>query len=217
MILSIEIARKYYSHTDPVHGFEHVLRVFQLAKKIALAEGADIEIVSVAALLHDAQNKNPSNEMDTDNRITHHLQSAKIAREILSEIGWQEERIEAVEHCILAHRFRDDTQRPQSLEAKVLFDADKIDAIGAVGVARAIAYASMAGQPFFAQPSDQFLKYGRLQKDEPHSAYHEYLFKLIKIKDRMYTLTGRSIAEKRHIVMKEYFECLFKECVIALE
>jgi len=217
MMLSIETARKYYPQSDPVHGFEHVLRVFHLAKKIALAEGADIEIVSVAALLHDAQNNDPLNEMDVNNRITHHLQSAKIAREILSEIGWQEERIEAVEHCILAHRFRDDSQQPQSLESKVLFDADKLDAIGAVGVARAIAYASMAGQPFFAQPSDEFLKYGRLQNDEPHSAYHEYLFKLIKIKDRIYTLTGKSIAKKRHIVMKEYFENIFKECVIEME
>jgi len=217
MILSIETARKYYSYMDLVHGFDHILRVCRLAEKIGLAEGADIEIVRAAALFHDAQNTDPSNQMDTDHRMTHHLQSAEIARENLSKIGWQEEKIESVQHCILAHRYRDDFQQPQSIEAKVLFDADKLDAIGAVGVARAIAYASMAGQPFFAQPSDEFLKYGRLQNDEPHSAYHEYLFKLIKIKDRIYTLTGKSIAKKRHIVMKEYFENIFKECVIEME
>jgi uncharacterized protein len=116
-----------------------------------------------------------------------------------------------VKHCIRAHRYRDRQEPPQTLEAKVLFDADKLDAIGAVGVARAIGYAIQAGQPAYAPPSAQFLETGELEPGEPHSAYHEYHFKLRRIKDRMLTATGRKMAVERHQVMAEFFERLARE------
>jgi uncharacterized protein len=66
------------------------------------------------------------------------------------------ERIAAVQHCIRAHRFRDDREPPQTLEAKILFDADKLDVLGAIGAARTIAYAVLDGQPVYAEPSPRF-------------------------------------------------------------
>ena len=125
--------------------------------------------------------------------------------------GWPDERIAAVKHCIRSHRFRDDREPPATLEAQVLFDADKLDAIGAIGVARAIGYAAQAGQPAYAPATQQFIETGELSPGEPHSAYHEYLFKLRHIKDRMLTRSGRALAEQRHRVMAEFFERLKEE------
>lgn len=187
-------------------------RVLKLADRLCRLEGADPDIVHAAALFHDAQIELPgeAGAPDTDRR-SHHARSADLAGSVLEDLGWPAERIAAVQHCILAHRFRDETTPPQTIEARVLFDADKLDAIGAVGVARAIAYAIRQGQPFYAAPSPEFLASGCLQPAEPHSAYHEYLYKLIKIKDRLFTNAARALAEERERRMVEYFEALALE------
>ena len=207
---TIEQAQAWYPTNDPVHGFDHVLRVLNLAENLAYAEGADLEIVRAAVLLHDASfNLEPA--VNDQSRHEHHLASAELARKVLAEEGWPRERIAAVEHCIRAHRFRDDQELPLTLEAEVVFDADKLDAIGAIGVARAIAFAAQAGQPVYVQPSPDFLTTGQLEQGEPHSAYHELLFKLSKIKDRLYTESGRAIARERHRYMVNYFSRLKQE------
>ncbi len=144
-------------------------------------------------------------------RRTHQASAADFAGQVLLQEGWDEADIQAVQHCIRAHRFRDDTEQPQTLEAQVLFDADKLDAIGATGVARAVAYAANAGMPAYIQPSESFLASGKMAPGELHSAYHEYLFKLRKLKDRMYTRTGRELAEARHRVMADFFDQLQAE------
>ena len=143
MTLSLNEARSWYTETDSVHDFEHIQRVYNLAIKIAEEENADIEIVGAAALLHDSRD----NFAGSVNRKRHHLTSAKFAGEILHEKGWSEDRIQAVQHCIRAHRFRANEEKPETIEAMVLFDADKLDVLGAVGVARTVAYAVVAGQP----------------------------------------------------------------------
>jgi uncharacterized protein len=198
---SIETARSWYPLNDPVHGFDHILRVFRMAERIAEAESADIEIVRAAALLHDAEG--PGVEAS---REGHHHKSALFARQILAAEAWPEERIQAVEHCIRAHRFRDDREQPQTLEAQVLFDADKLDASGAIGAVRAIAYAVLAEQPLHAEPSQQFIQTGRKEPGEPHTPYHEHLFKLSKLTGRMFTSTGRTLARERHRVLDSFFE-----------
>jgi uncharacterized protein len=195
---------------DPVHDFEHVMRVYQMAERIAQAEGADLEIVRAAALLHDAVGSAPGAET-VEQRHNHHGSSADFAATVLRREGWPEDRIGAVQHCIRAHRFRFTTDRPESLEARVLYDADKLDVLGALGVARTIAYAALAGQPFYAKPSQQFLETGKENPGEPHSSYHEYLFKLIKIKDSLHTPTARKIAEARHEFLVAYYSELVEE------
>lgn len=207
---SIEQAQAWYPTNDPVHGFDHVLRVLHLAENLANTEGADLDIVRAAVLLHDASvDLDPA--VNDQSRHEHHLASAELAREVLTEESWPMERIIAVEHCIRAHRFRDDREMPLTLEAEVVFDADKLDAIGAIGVARAIAFAAQAGQPVYVQPSQRFTETGELEPGEAHSAYHELLFKLGKIKDRLYTESGRAIARERHRYMVDYFARLAQE------
>lgn len=216
--LSLEDARAWYALSDPVHGFDHIERVYRMAIHLAEAEGADLEIVAAAALLHDANDSEPlkneqSDQAAPDTRETHHHASADFARKILSTEGWLEERIIAVQHSILAHRFRDDRDQPQTLEAKILFDADKLDAIGAIGVARAIGYALQAGQPIYAPVSNSFQKDGIPSPGEAHSSYHEYIFKLRRLKDRLYTRTARLIAERRHRLLVDFYTQLAAEWI----
>lgn len=204
---SIQQARSWYSDSDPVHDFAHIERVYQMAEKLAVEEGADLEIVRAAALLHDAEGSTSGSESRTD----HHHASADFAAEILTKENWPVDRIAAVQHCIRAHRFRDNREPPATIEAKVIFDADKLDVIGAVGVMRVVAYAVLAGQPAYAEPSAKFLATGQGEPEEPHSAYHEYLFKLSRIRDRLFTSTARKIAQERHAYIAGFFQRLQEE------
>lgn len=204
---TIDQAHNWYVEEDPVHGFDHVLRVFSMAERIGSALGADLRILRAAALLHDASGAHPG---DNDGRAEHENASAASAKQVLGEEGWSEADIEAVMHCIRAHRFRG-KEEPASLEAKILFDADKLDVIGAFGTARTIGYAVQAGQPLFAEPSDEFLAGGETVPGEPHSAYHEYLYKLRHVKDRLYTEPAKEIADKRDRLMCLFFDQLAAE------
>ncbi len=203
---TLEQAKSWYADNDPVHGYDHIQRVYRTAERLARAEGADIEIVRAAALLHDAEGP-----LTGDSRAEHQLASAKFARQILAAEGWPEDRIAAVQHCIRAHRFRDDREPPETIEAKVLFDADKLDAIGAIGAVRGIAYAVLDQQNLFTEPSEQFLRTGEKQPGEAHTPYHEHIFKLRKLRDRMFTDSGRTIAEARHAYLEGFFIQLHAE------
>ena len=204
---TIDQARKWYEEHDPVHGFDHALRVYTMAVELGNELGADLEILQAAALLHDASGAAPG---EAGTRGSHEQDSAKFARRMLSEEGWEESRIAAVEHCIRAHRFRNQ-ETPESQEAKILFDADKLDVVGAFGVARTIGYAIQAKTPIFAEPSEQFMIDGSKEPDERHSAYHEYLFKLRRVKDRLYTEPAKRIASHRHKVLVQFFDQLAVE------
>jgi len=205
--ITVEEARHWYDD-DPTHGFGHILRVLRLAEFLAEREGADAEIVRAAVLLHDAHGA--TDHAQGDDRASHHLASAEFARRILAAKGWGEDKIAAVVEAIHTHRFRTGAE-PQTPEAKVLYDADKLDAIGAVGAARAVAYAVTHGQPVYATPSARFIATGENEPDEPHSAYHEFLFKLRRIRDRLHTPTARSIAARRDEIMRSYFQALADE------
>jgi len=204
---SIEQAREWYQSADAVHDFEHVLRVYVLSERLAHLEGADVDIVHAAALLHDSRGASPNGS----GRQEHHLASAEFAAEVLAAEGWPAERIAAVQHCIRAHRYRDDREPPQSIEAKVIFDADKLDVLGAIGVARTIGFAVLAGQPIYAQPSEQFLQTGEKLPGEAHSSYHEYLFKLRNVESRLFTPSARALAQARTAYMDGYYRQLAAE------
>ena len=203
---TVEQAQAWYPDYDPVHGFNHILRVLRMAERIAQAEGADLEIVRAAALLHDASGA----ETGGEKRSEHQHHSAEFAKQVLEGEGWSPERIAAVQHCIRAHRFRGD-EDPRSLEAKILFDADKLDVIGAFGVARTLAYDVVMHWPFHAEVSEQFLKTGKKIEGETHSSYHEFIFKLGRIKNRLHTKTAKQIAEGRQKFLNEFFAQLDAE------
>jgi uncharacterized protein len=120
--------------------------------------------------------------------------------------------VEAVAHAIAAHRFRTGPE-PTTLEAQVLFDADKLDAIGAVGVARAFAYGGARGQRLWAPIESVDLARWQEEGDDlnVHTPIHEFVVKLSRIKERLFTPTGRAIAEERHAYMVGFYERLDAE------
>lgn len=209
MPVSIALARTLYDDSDPVHDFDHVLRVLALARRIGQAEGADMAVVETAVLLHDIQRAGEDHLAHVHNTETadHAVLAAEQAREILSRLTPPPtpEFIEAVTHAIAAHRFRN-AIAPQTLEAKVVFDADKLDAIGAIGVARAYAYGGMTGQKLWGEVPSGYPGGGA-----EHTPRHEFSYKLSRIVERMQTETGRAIARERHAFMAAYFARLERE------
>ena len=199
-MIGIEEARRYYEEVESVHDFDHVLRVLALAERIARAEGGDLEVVRAAALLHDlGRGEERSTGRD------HAEVAAERAREILA--GRPAEKVEAVVHAIAAHRFRTGPD-PATPEARALFDADKLDAMGAIGVARAFAYAGARGQRLWVP-----LEVARTQGEggTNHTPVHEFVFKLSRLRGVLTTPTGRAIAEERHAFMETFFARLEAE------
>ena len=194
-------ARPYYSGADVVHDFDHVVRVLRLALRIAAAEGADREIVQAAALLHDV-----GREQAERSGADHAEFAAARAHQILAK-RCSEQTLAAIMHAIAAHRYRGALQ-PTTLEARVLFDADKLDAIGAVGVARAFAHGGAQGQRLWAPLNSVDVARWLAQGDDPlpHTPVHEFILKLQHLKERLYTATGRVIAEERHAYMCAFFQ-----------
>lgn len=195
-MISVEQAREMYTARDATHDFDHVLRVTEMAVRIAVEEGANVEVVRTAALLHD---------IGLDNgRVGHEHTSAEQARRILA--GHPPEKVEAVALAILSHRFRSGPP-PQTLEARCLFDADKLDAIGAIGVARVFAFAGSTGQRLWAHVPPDYVP----SEGNEHTAVHEYVWKLAQIRQRLLTRVGQRIGQERHDYMVAFFERLERE------
>ncbi len=203
-MISVAEARRYYEGADAVHDLDHVLRVLALAERIARAEGADMEIVCAAALLHDV-----GREQAEAQGLDHAAFAATRARAILA--GQPPEKVEAVAQAIAAHRFRSGPA-PATPEAQVLFDADKLDAIGAIGVARAFAYGGARGQRLWAPVESVDIAHWEETGDgADHTPVHEFVVKLARLKERLFTQTGRAIAEERHAYMAAFYARLDAE------
>ncbi len=197
-------ARRLYQANGSSHRWDHVQRVLALAERLARKEGADLEVVRVAALLHDIGR---AEEARTKGAVCHADFGAKLARKILARYGLPENFIEAVAHAIETHRFRGD-KRPETIEAQVLFDADKLDALGAVGIGRAFLFAGEVGARLHNPEVP-------LEETEPYgpedTAWREFKTKLCRLKERMLTAEGRRLAEERHRFMEEFFTRLNRE------
>ncbi|MFQ5892435.1 MAG: HD domain-containing protein [Candidatus Methanofastidiosia archaeon] len=200
----IEDVKKYFKKSKPTHDFSHTLRVLNLCMHIGEREGARLEVLRVAALLHDV-GREKADEM----KIDHAELGAEIARSFLKRKGFDKDFIEKVTSCILTHRFRGENM-PKTLEAKVLYDADKLDAIGAIGIARAYSYAGENSQKLYSDFNKSH-KITKIVNHKNHTPVAEFKVKLSKIKEKMLTREGKRLAEERHIFMEEFFERLKKE------
>jgi len=203
-------AKKAFENAPPTHDFSHTQRVLNLCMHIGEEEGADTQILYAAALLHDI-----GREQGDANGLCHAEVSAKMARPILEKAGFPPEKIEPVIHCIATHRFRGDAI-PFSLEAKILFDCDKLDAIGAIGICRAYAYCGENGQRLYSFACTEETpganeKISKITDHSRHTPLIEFRLKLSKIKDRLFTPSARNMAQIRHAYMSEFFQRLFRE------
>jgi uncharacterized protein len=198
------VAREFFSDASGSHDWDHTMRVYRLGLRIAEIEGADLDVVRVAALLHDIGRA----QQDASNgKVCHAGQGARMAREIIHDLPLAVDQKENIVHCIRTHRFRGN-HRPETIEARALFDADKLDSIGAVGVARAYLFAGEIGARLHSPEVD-------IQDSKPYTendtGYREYRLKLRKIRTRMLTEAGKKMADERHKFMETFFERFLTE------
>ena len=173
-------AREHMSKSDAgAHAYDHVKRVYKIALRLGQELGADMRVLGAAALLHDV-----GRAYEKEKRISHSILSGEMSVDILREIGYSEEEIEKVKDAIRTHRFSERFS-PTSPEGEILSDADKLDAIGAIGIVRAIAQATARGDGIEA-----FLKHA----DE----------KLLKLHEMMHSAEAKKLAKTRHAVLSAF-------------
>ena len=201
-------AKKYFVGASGCHDWTHVERVLNLALHIGKYEKADLDILTLACLLHDIGRKE---EMKSKGKFCHAEKGAELAAKILVKHKIDQPAIDNITHCIISHRYRNQ-HIPKTIEAKVLFDSDKLDSIGAIGIGRDFLFSGYLKNPLYTGNETKLLK---LEKDQTYgkedTAIMEYEFKLKNIKNKILTKTGKKIAKERHDFMVAYFKRFWEE------
>lgn len=213
-----KIVEKELTGTDPGHDLNHVIRVYDLCLRLAKGlKNIDLEVLKLAALLHDVAGI--KEQKDKTGKVCHARLSAKMAQKILKKFNYPQNKIDKVVNCILAHRYRTGV-KPKSKEAEILFDADKLDALGAIGVARAYIWIGVNKAKIYADTSlKQYLKEnivgkklnGRIKDKTKHNPFVEFELKLKRIPQKLYTKKAKKIARERLSYMKLFFNRLKRE------
>lgn len=193
-----QISAQYCAEAGGSHGPDHTERVLQNALAIGRRMGARLDILIPAALLHDIGR---SEESRSQGALCHADLGADMAEPILRELGYSEEDQAAICHCIRAHRFRGSTE-PETTEANIIFDADKLDSIGAIGIGRAFLFAGQIGARLHNAELDHTRTKAYSGED---TAYREFQVKMSKVRGQMLTTIGRQVARKRHEFMETFF------------
>lgn len=204
-----ELSQRFSIAEGGSHGPDHSERVLATAVAIGLRMQARLDILVPAALLHDIGRKE---ESLSRGKICHAARGAELAEPLLAELGYSGEDRIAICHCIRSHRYRDE-QVPATLEARILFDADKLDSIGAVGIGRAFLFAGQMGARLHNPDVDCTATLPYSLED---TAYREFQVKMSRVKERMLTPVGKALAEKRHSFMQAFFDELTLETTLCL-
>lgn len=201
--------------TCSAHNLDHVFRVYHLCLLIAKYEkDVDLEVLIPSALLHDIARVEESK--DITGELDHAILGSQIAEDILRKLQYEEEKIQKIKNCIMAHRFRTGNV-PNTIEAKILFDSDKLDVIGASGIARTFMLAGQFGQRLTVNGSlndyleSNTVEKGRLKDVSKHTPLIEYEVKFKKIPDKLYTKKAKEIGQERLSFMENYFNRLALE------
>lgn len=200
------IVGKEMEGASPAHDINHVMRVYNLCLKLAKHElCVDLDVLRTAALLHDVARarEDKDGHVHTLN-VDHAVLGAEMSDKILRELGYPEEKIERTKHCISAHRFRGGNP-PKTIEAKILSDADKLDVLGATGIARSFTIGGENGQKIYSDiPTDEYIKEnladgrpdGRIIDPSKHASNLEFETKFRHIPDKLYTQKARELPER---------------------
>jgi len=212
-----EIVENEMRGASPSHDITHVMRVYNLCLRLAGHEpDIDLGVLKTSALLRDIAR---AEEDHSDKNIDHAILGAELSEKILRDLAYPEEKIKHVTHCIAAHRFRSGN-KPRTKEAKILSDADKLDVLGATGIARSFIITGDLGQKFYSDtPINEYTKenlvggkhYGRIKDVSKHSSNLEFETKFRYIPNQLYTQEAKEIAKQRLEYMKRFFERLKKE------
>lgn len=190
------------------HDWWHIVRVVHNAKAIAVKEGGNLLIIELAALLHDIADWKFNNDDSTV--------GAKLSRTFLNKLDVPDNVVDEVAYIVehISYKGGTNSKRMRSLEGKIVQDADRLDALGAIGIARTFAYGGAAGREIY-NPNVGPKEYGSFEsyKDslaENHTIKHFYE-KLFLLKDKMNTKTGRNMAQNRHKFMENYLKQFYAE------
>ncbi|MBS7652627.1 HD domain-containing protein [Candidatus Bathyarchaeota archaeon] len=187
-----------FSHHDRYH----VERVHRMAMRIAAEEGADMDVVRAAALLHDV-----ARAMEDEGVVEDHAaEGAKIAEGILRDVGFPEEKISRVVDCIRIHRFKRGDYAG-SVEAGILQDADRLDALGAIGIARVFARGGWENKPIH----DPSIPPKERYDGESLTSVNHIYEKILRLREELNTDTARRISEERHRFVKQFLERFLRE------
>lgn len=197
------------------HNMDHVMRVYNSSLHLAKSEkGIDLDVLRLAALLHDVARVNENT--DKTGNTDHAVLGAITAEKLLNELGYPEQKIKQVTHCIISHRFRSG-HKPKSKEAKILFDADKLDALGAVGLTRSFMAAGQYGERFYLDVPvkkyvrENIVENGRIKDIAKHALNLEFEVKFRHIPRRLHTKVAKRIANHRLKFMRQFFRRMRKE------
>lgn len=216
-----EIVERKMQGIGPSHDFSHVLRVLKLAREIAKSEkNIDSEVLELSAILHDIERK--KEDLDDTGKVDHAIDSARTAGKILERFNFPADKIEKIKECIISHRFKTNYQ-PRSVEAKILADADRLDVMGAIGIARCACWIGENNATIYSEtPLIDYVKKnlldgvrnGRIKDKSKHALNFEYELKLKNIHKRLFTKRAREIARKKLKIMKLFFKQLEEEAKI---
>lgn len=188
---AMDFARDVFAGDASGHDFDHTLRVYHMATRLAIEEGADLQIVQLAALLHDVD----------DRKLSPETYEGKLrAVNFLKENGLENEKIQEIIDIISRISFSAQLPPPESIEGKCVRDADRLDAIGAIGIARTFAYGGSRGR--------------RMHDPEgvdKNSSIQHFYDKLLRLKDTIHTPAGRRMAEERDRFMRQFLEQFYGE------
>lgn len=200
-----------------MHDLDHVFRVYELALNISKSYDVDSDVLEASVLLHDIARV--SEDLDKSGNSDHAIIGAKEAGAFLKSIDFPYDKICKIEHCIESHRYRS-LNKPETLEAKILFDADKLDSIGAIGISRACGWAGKHGCRIYYKPEslEEYIKInmhsksnGRIKDKSLHSLQIEYELKLKNVEGMLYTDKAKAISENRIDFFKLFMERLENE------
>lgn len=199
----VQFLRRDDAQHDAAHDLEHIRRVVTTARRLALAEGAELAVVLPAAWLHDCVVV----PKDSPLRSQASRLAAEAATTFLRSVDYPTERLAAIAHAIEAHSFSAQIV-PQTREAQVVQDADRLDALGAIGLARCLMLGGAMGRRLY-DPDDPFAEQ-RVFDDGVNTVDHFYV-KLLRLADTMTTESGRAEARQRTHFLEQFLEQLRHE------
>lgn len=185
----IEVAAPHYERNDPAHDLSHALRVAELARVIASEEGGDLSVIIPAALCHD---------LGKWQAPSHSVENGKFIAQLLRRTGYDSAQIEKITQAVQRHSF-DAPTPPSSLEEEIVFDADKLEGLGAIGVGRCFAVSGSLRQTIFGFSSEKITAQ-RLLSERLRRCY-----------ERLHTPTARRLGQARHDFLVSFIEQLERE------
>ncbi len=204
---------------DSAHDIDHIMRVYNLAMTIVKTEAnVDIDVLQAAVLLHDIGSAKETS--DSSGKTDHAIIGAEMARPILESLGFSDEKIKHVQKCILSHRYRTNN-KPETIEAKIIHDADKLETVGAIGIARSFSWIGRHRAKIYKKV-DNIEDYarenltegkinGRIIDKSKHSIHINYETKDKFLLETLYTETAKKIGQERLTYYKEFLNRLDKE------